>query len=66
MTHSLHREGTVASLERDYAVFIYPARGFNYEGCAPKIQHLVEIVGHFTSLFPDPTQAHIDFCIGPP
>ena len=44
MTHSLHREGTVASLGRDYAVFIYPARGFNYEGCAPKIQHLVEIV----------------------
>ena len=44
MTHSLHREGTVASLEKDYAVFIYPARGFNYKGCAPKVRHLVEIL----------------------
>jgi len=44
MTHSLHREGTVESLEKDYAVFIYPARGYNYRGCAPKVRHLVEIV----------------------
>jgi len=44
MTHSLHREGTVASLENDYAVFIYPARGFNYKGCAPKVRRLVEIL----------------------
>ena len=44
MTHSLHREGRIESLDRDYAVFIYPARGFNYDGCAPKIRRLVEIV----------------------
>lgn len=44
MTHSLHREGTSESLEKDYAVFIYPARGYNYKGCAPKVRHLVEIV----------------------
>lgn len=44
MTHSLHREGPVASLENDFAVFIYPARGFNYKGCAPKVRRLVEIV----------------------
>jgi len=44
MTHSLHREGTIDSLERDYALFIYPARGFNYKGCAPKVRRLVEIV----------------------
>ncbi len=44
MTHSLHREGAIKSLENDYALFIYPARGFNYKGCAPKIRHLVEIV----------------------
>ena len=44
MTHSLHREGRLESLDRDYAVFIYPARGFNYDGCAPKIRRLVEIV----------------------
>ena len=44
MTHSLHREGTAESLEKDYAVFIYPARGYNYKGSAPKVRHLVEIV----------------------
>lgn len=44
MTHSLHREGSVESLERDYAVFIYPARGYNYKGCASKVRRLVEIV----------------------
>lgn len=44
MTHSLHREGKIESLEKDYAVFIYPARGYNYKGCAPKVRRLVEIV----------------------
>lgn len=44
MTHSLHREGTVDSLERDYCMFIYPARGWNTDGVAPKIQHLLELV----------------------
>ncbi len=44
MTHSLHREGTLESLDKDYVVFIYPARGYNYKGCAPKVRHLVEIV----------------------
>jgi len=43
MTHSLHREGTRDSLLRDYAVFIYPARGFNYKGSQPKIRRDVEI-----------------------
>jgi hypothetical protein len=44
MTHSLHREGSLASLERDYVLFIYPARGFNYRGSAPKVRHMVELV----------------------
>ncbi len=44
MTHSLHREGRIESLDKDYAVFIYPARGFNYKGCAPRVRRLVEIV----------------------
>jgi hypothetical protein len=44
MTHSLHREGKLESLEKDYAVYIFPARGFNYDGCAPRIRRLVEIV----------------------
>ena len=44
MTHSLHREGSLDSLERDYVLFVYPARGFNYRGCAPKVRRLVELV----------------------
>src|SRR5512138_371481 len=44
MTHSLHREGSRESLEKDYVIFIYPARGFNYKGSAPKIRHNVELV----------------------
>lgn len=44
MTHSLHREGTVESLERDYCMFIYPARGWNHEGVTPKLQRLLELV----------------------
>ncbi len=44
MTHSLHREGSLESLEKDYVLFIYPARGFNYKGSAPKVRHLVELL----------------------
>ena len=44
MTHSLHREGSVESLERDYCMLIYPARGWNNEGVTPKLQHLLELV----------------------
>ncbi len=44
MTHSLHREGTLDSLERDQCLFIYPARGFNYDGSGPKVRHLMELV----------------------
>jgi hypothetical protein len=40
----LHREGSPESLEKDYVLFIYPARGFNYKGSAPKIRHLVELL----------------------
>ena len=42
MTHSLHREGSPDSLERDYPLFISPASGFNYKGSVPKIRRLVE------------------------
>jgi len=42
MTHSLHREGTLDSLERDYTLFISPSSGFNYEGSVPKVRRLVD------------------------
>ena len=44
MTHALHREGGPESLERDYVLFIYPARGFNYKGSAPKVRHMVDLL----------------------
>jgi len=44
MTHSLHREGTLSSLKRDFCLFIYPARGFNYEGSGPKVRRLMELL----------------------
>ncbi len=44
MTHSLHREGSVDSLGRDYVLFIFPARGFNYTGSTPKVRRLMEFV----------------------
>ena len=43
MTHSLHREGSIDSLGRDYVLFIFPARGFNYSGSTPKVRRLMEI-----------------------
>jgi hypothetical protein len=44
MTHSLHREGTIESLKKDYALFIYPARGFTYDGSGPKLRRLAELL----------------------
>jgi hypothetical protein len=44
MTHSLHREGKLNSLERDYVLLIYPTRGFNYEGSGPKVRRMMELV----------------------
>jgi hypothetical protein len=43
MTHSLHREGSLDSLKRDYVLFTFPARGYNYKGSAPKVRHLAEL-----------------------
>ncbi len=44
MTHSLHREGRIESLKKDFCLFIYPARGFNYPGSAPKVRRLMDLV----------------------
>ena len=43
MTHSLHREGSLESLEKDYVLFTFPARGFNYRGSAAKVRRLAEL-----------------------
>lgn len=44
MTHSLHREGPRDLLEKEFVLFIYPARGFNYEGSGPKVKRLLEML----------------------
>ena len=44
MTHSLHREGTLESLENDYVLYVYPAKGFNWKGSIPKVKRLCQIV----------------------
>jgi hypothetical protein len=44
MTHSLHREGALDSLERDYVLYVYPAKGINWKGSVPKVRRLAEMV----------------------
>ena len=44
MTHSLHREGPLDLLNQEYVLFIYPARGFNYEGSGPRTRRLMEML----------------------
>jgi hypothetical protein len=44
MTHSLHREGPLDLLNKEYVLFIYPARGFNYDGSGPKARRLMEML----------------------
>ena len=44
MTHSLHREGPLDLLEKEYVLFVYPARGFNYDGSEPKIRRMGEML----------------------
>ncbi len=46
MTHSLHREGPLDLLEKEYVLFVYPARGFNYDGSGPKVKRLMEMLFH--------------------
>ncbi|HEY31517.1 MAG TPA: hypothetical protein G4O10_00235 [Dehalococcoidia bacterium] len=43
MTHTNHRQGTIESLQGDYVVFIYPARGINDEGAGPKAEEFLRL-----------------------
>jgi len=44
MTHSLHREGSVKSLENDYVILITPAIGVNSVGSGKKLKRYLEIL----------------------
>ena len=46
MTHSIHREGPLDLLNQEYVLFVYPARGFNYDGSGPKVRRLGEMLFH--------------------
>ena len=43
MTNTLHRRGTIESLENDYIIFAHTARTINDAGSAPKIQEFMRI-----------------------
>jgi hypothetical protein len=43
MTHTLHRQGTMESLEKDYVVFAMPSSGLNSEGSKPKLAKVFDI-----------------------
>ncbi len=43
MSHSLHRYGTVESLQRDYTFYARASRWVNREGCGPKLRKILDI-----------------------
>lgn len=44
MTHTLHREGSIESLKKDFLLLITPAMKMNDKGAAKKIKKLIDIV----------------------
>ena len=47
MTHTLHRQGEVESLEKDYVVMVMAAQKFNDSGSSEKIKKAVEILAKY-------------------
>lgn len=47
MTHTLHREGTVESLNKDYVVFVMPAQNLNVKGSGEKLQKFLHLAKQF-------------------
>ncbi|WP_312615051.1 hypothetical protein [Oscillibacter sp.] len=47
MSHTLHREGSVESLKRDFVVLCMSAQGLNVEGSGPKFKRYFEIARKF-------------------
>ena len=43
MTHTNHRQGNRQSLNEDYVVFVYAARGINDKGAGPKCQEFLRM-----------------------
>ena len=47
MTHTLHRQGSMESLEKDYVIFAMPSSGLNSEGSKPKLEKVYEILKRY-------------------
>ena len=47
MTHTLHRQGDIQNLQKDYVVIFYPTRGVNVEGSAEKFRQIWEVVSKY-------------------
>jgi len=47
MTHTLHRRGDIDSLEEDYILIIYPARGVNLDGSEEKMKQIWDVISHY-------------------
>jgi len=43
MTNTLHRQGTIESLNNDYVIFAHTAKGITREGSAPKLREFMRI-----------------------
>jgi len=43
VTNTLYRQGTRENLKGDYVLFVHPAKGYNSEGCEPKLQQFLKI-----------------------
>ena len=48
MTHTLHRQGSAESLEKDYVVFAMPSSGLNSQGSKPKLEKVFEILKRYS------------------
>lgn len=44
MTHTLHRQGEISSLEKDYVVMVMAGQKFNDAGAAEKLKKVLEIL----------------------
>lgn len=44
MTHTLHRQGSLESLQQDYVVFAMPSSGLTSTGSKPKLDRVFEIL----------------------
>lgn len=50
MTHTLYREGSEESLKNDFVFVITGAKGFNKEGCAPRLREMMRIISTFNPI----------------